>query len=204
MTAASPASPSAATDRPGVWWRLGGGMALAMLLLVVVGYFRGPASTLAALHEAARARDSAAMARLVDGESLRHSLGRLLLQQTGAALPEDGGNDQKLLSQFIVAGALVRPMVETLVAPEGVLALLQGRIAPRPLGDATPSRTEMVWSGLSTVRATVLGAAGDPSLILVLRRHGLSWRLAGVEAVPPPSSSVKPGQLPGTQRPDGK
>ena len=105
---------------------------------------------------------------------------------------------------IIVAGALVRPMVETLVAPEGVLALLQGRIAPRPLGDATPSRTELVWSGLSTVRATVLGAAGDPSLILVLRRKGLSWRLAGVEAVPPPSSSVKPGQLPGTQRPDGK
>jgi len=204
VTTVPGASPSAETDRPGVWWRLGGGMVVALLLLTAVGYFRGPASTLAALHDAARARDSAAVAGLIDGEALRHSLGRLLLQQTGAALPEDGGNDQKLLSQFIVVGALVRPVVETLVTPEGILALLQGRIAPRPLGDATPSRTELAWSGLSTVRAMVMGAAGEPSLILVLRRHGLSWRLAGVEAVPQSSSTLKPGQPTGAGRSDGK
>ena len=57
-------------------------MVVALLLLTAVGYFRGPASTLAALHDAARARDSAAVAGLIDGEALRHSLGRLLLQQT--------------------------------------------------------------------------------------------------------------------------
>ena len=178
-------------------------MVVALLLLTAVGYFRGPASTLAALHDAARARDSAAVAGLIDGEALRHSLGRLLLQQTGAALPEDGGNDQKLLSQFIVAGALVRPVVETLVTPEGILALLQGRIAPRPLGDATPSRTELAWSGLSTVRATVMGAAGEPSLILVLRSSasigaiGVSRPVSGSK---PTTSSSRPKTSPPWRR----
>ncbi len=94
------ASPPTESVRSSVWWRVGGGLALALLVLVGIGFFRGPAGTLAALHEAARARDSAAMARLIDGEALRHSLGRLLLQQTGAALPDDGGNDRQLLSQF--------------------------------------------------------------------------------------------------------
>ena len=47
-------------------------MVVALLLLTAVGYFRGPASALAALHDAARARDSAAVAGLIDGEALRH------------------------------------------------------------------------------------------------------------------------------------
>ena len=198
------ASPPTESVRSSVWWRVGGGLALALLVLVGIGFFRGPAGTLAALHEAARARDSAAMARLIDGEALRHSLGRLLLQQTGAALPDDGGNDRQLLSQFIVAGALVRPVVETQVTPEGILALLQGRIGPRPLTDAPLPRTEMAWSGLSTVRATVMGAAGDPALVLVLRRDGLSWKLAGVESVPEKAITLKPVPPPAARRPDGR
>ena len=178
-------------------------MALALLVLVVVGFFRGPASTLDALREAARSRDAAELARRIDGQALRHSLGRLLLQQTGAALPEDGGNDRQLMSQFIIAGALVKPLVETLVTPEGIAALLQGHIGPRPLNDAPTPRTDLAWSGLSTVRATVMGAAGDPSLILVLRRNGLSWQLAGVEAVDEASVKLKPTPPSGARRPDG-
>ncbi len=189
--------------RLGAWGRLGGGMALALLVLVVVGFFRGPASTLDELREAARSRDAAELARRIDGPALRHSLGRLLLQQTGAALPEDGGNDRQLMSQFIIAGALVKPLVETLVTPEGIAALLQGHIGPRPLNDAPPPRTDLAWSGLSTVRATVMGAAGDPSLVLVLRRNGLSWQLAGVEAVDYGSNRVKPVPPP-VRRPDGQ
>jgi hypothetical protein len=189
--------------RLGAWGRLGGGMALALLVLVVVGFFRGPASTLDALREAARNRDAAELARRIDGPALRHSLGRLLLQQTGAALPEDGGNDRKLMSQFIIAGALVKPLVETLVTPEGIAALLQGHIGPRPLSDAPRPRTDLTWSGLSTVRATVMGAAGDPSLILVMRRNGLSWQLAGVEAVDEASVKLKPAPPSGARRPDG-
>ena len=36
------------------------------------------------------------------------------------------------------------------------------------------------WT-LSTVRGTVMTPAGEPGLVLLLRRDGLSWRLAGVE-----------------------
>ena len=41
-----------------------------------------------------------------------------VVQQTGAALPEDGGNDRQLMSQFIIAGALVKPLVEEAKAHE--------------------------------------------------------------------------------------
>lgn len=207
MAATDPTDDAAAptvSGRFAVWARLGGGLALAVLVLLVVSFFRGPATTLQALREASQTRNTTELARHIDGEALRHSLGRLLLQQTGAALSPDTINDRQLLSQFIVAGALVRPVVETLVTPEGIAALLQGHIGPRPLNDTPPPRTDLAWSGLSTVRAMVMGAAGEPSLILVLRRHGLSWRLAGVEAVPQSSSTLKPGQPTGAGRSDGK
>ena len=207
MTATDPTDDAAAptvSGRFAVWARLGGGLALAVLVLLVVSFFRGPATTLQALREASRTRNTAELARHIDGEALRHSLGRLLLQQTGAALSPDTINDRQLLSQFIVAGALVRPVVETLVTPEGIAALLQGHIGPRPLYAGPPPRIETAWSGLSTVRATVMGAAGDPTLVLVLRRNGLSWRLAGVEAVEASSIKLFPSPPPAASRPDGR
>ena len=111
MAATDPTDAAAAPRAPSrfaVWGRLGGGLALAVLVLLVVSFFRGPATTLQALREASQTRNTTELARHIDGEALRHSLGRLLLQQTGAALSPDTINDRQLLSQFIVAGALVR------------------------------------------------------------------------------------------------
>lgn len=177
------------TERFGGLTRLAAGAAIALVLFSVIGFVRGPAATVDALRDAAGRRDTAEIARRTDGPALRHSLGRLLLQQTGAALPEDGGNDRQMLGQFIIAGALVKPLVETLVTPEGIAALLEGQIAARPVAprgagsDPRPaSKISFEWNGLSTVRGTVMTPAGDPGLVLVLQRDGLSWRLAGVEA----------------------
>lgn len=176
-------------ERFGGLARLAAGVTIALVLLAIFGFLRGPEATVSALRDAAARRDAAELGRRIDGPALRHSLGRLLLQQTGAALPDDGGNDRQMLSQFIVAGALVKPLVETLVTPEGIAALLEGQIAPRPVAPRgagsdprPPPKISFAWSGLSTVRGTVMTPAGDPGLVLLLRRDGLSWRLAGVEA----------------------
>jgi hypothetical protein len=130
----------------------------------------------------------AEISRRIDGPALRHSLGRLLLQQMGTALPDDRGDNRQLLSQFIISGALVRPLVETLLTPEGLAALLDGEINPRrvlPGGAGTaqrpPPKIDTRWRNLSTVHAAVMTPAGDTRLVLVLHRDGLNWRLAGVE-----------------------
>ena len=173
--------------------RYGAGVALALLLLAAVALLRGPAATLDALRDAAVRRDTAEIARRIDGPALRHSLGRLLLQQMGMALPDDGGDNRQLLSQFIISGALVKPLVETLVTPEGIAALLDGQIAARrllPFGAGTeqrpPPKISTSWHSGSTVHATVMTPAGDALLVLVLVRNGLTWRLAGVEAATVP------------------
>ena len=183
---------SAVTDatgrRFGAYARFGAGIALALLILAVVGFLRAPETTVEAIRDAAARRDTAELARRIDHGALKQSLGRLLLRQMGMAMPDDGGDNRKLMSQFIVAGALVAPLVETLVTPEGIAALLEGQIAaPRvPAPGAAPDqrpppKIHYAWSGLSTVRGTVMTPAGEALLVLVLRRDGLTWRLAGVE-----------------------
>lgn len=185
-------------ERFGGLTRLAVGATIALVLFAVIGFVRGPEAAVDALRAAAARRDTAEITRRTDGPALRHSLGRLLMQQTGAALPEDGGNDRQMLGQFIIAGALVKPLVETLVTPEGIAALLEGQIAARPVAPLQagsdprpPSKISFAWNGLSTVRGTVMTAAGDPGLILVLRRDGISWRLAGVEAQ---TTTVRPAR----------
>jgi hypothetical protein len=179
--------------------RYGVGLGLALCLLALIGLLRGPQATLDALREATVRRDTAEIARRIDGPALRQSLGRLLLQQMGTAMPDDGGDNRKLLSQFIISGALVRPLVESLLTPEGLAALLDGQIAPRRMalpsgvpGAGTAPLINTRWRNLSTVGAAVMTPAGDALLVLVLHRDGLTWRLAGVETEAPAATVSLP------------
>ncbi len=169
------------------WGWVATGVVVFVLVALTVMLLRGPQDTLEAIHQAAASRDSAAIERNVDLPALKHSLGRLLLQQVGGALPDDKGDNRKMMGQFMLAGALVGPLVETIVTPDGIGALLRGQIAARAIGGGGAQgplpKYQQTWDGLSAVRATALSADGDPgSLVLVLRRHGLFWKLAGVEA----------------------
>ena len=159
--------------------------ALLVLVVLAVLLLRGPQATLDAIGEAAAKRDNAQIARHVDLPALKHSLGRLMLQQMGAALPDDKGNNRQMMGQFVIAGALVGPLVETLVTPDGIGALLRGQIAARAAGGAVNGPMpayRLSWDGLSSVRAAMLSSDGEPgALLLVLRRDGIRWKLAGVE-----------------------
>lgn len=179
------AAPTTGETRRLPWGRIGVVATLLALAALVVVVLRGPQNTLDALDQAAARRDSAELARRADLPALKQSLGRVLLQQVGGALPDDKGDNRKMLSQFIIAGALIGPLVDTLVTPEGIGALLRGQIAARAAGGTAAGQLpayKQSWEGLSTVRATAISADGDPGpLVLVLRRDGLSWKLAGVE-----------------------
>jgi len=179
------AAPTTGEARRLPWGRIGAVAMLLALAALVVVVLRGPQNTLDALDQAAARRDGAELARRADLPALKQSLGRVLLQQVGGALPDDKGDNRKMLSQFIIAGALIGPLVDTLVTPEGIGALLRGQIAARAAGGTAAGQLpayKQSWEGLSTVRATAISADGDPGpLVLVLRRDGLTWKLAGVE-----------------------
>lgn len=184
---ADPAGPAPAWH---LWARWGGGLALVGLLLVVASLVRGPGGALQSLRQAAERRDTAALDARVDFPALKHSLGRYVLQQMGAALPDDQGDDRALLKQFFVSAALVAPLVDTLVTPEGLAALVDGQVAPRRVNTpgaptaGPPARTDVSWTSPTTARATVLDPTGEPRLVLLMRREGLTWRLVGVERPP--------------------
>jgi acetyl-CoA acetyltransferase family protein len=141
--------------------------------------------------------DGAALAQLTDVNALQHSLGRVLLQQMGASLPDEKDNPTKFLGQFIIAGALATPLAHALTTPEGMAMLLDGQIAPRrdPAAGAasgdTAARTRIRFSDLSTARATVDTPGGNGALVLVLHREGLRWRWVGVELPPVDASSSR-------------
>lgn len=193
----NPTPPQAGGPSRSGLWRAAAGVALAVLLLAALAFWRGPASTLADLRAAAARRDGAALAQLTDMNALQHSLGRVLLQQMGASLPDEKDNPTKFLGQFIIAGALATPLAHALTTPEGMAMLLDGQIAPRrdPAAGAasgdTAARTRIRFSDLSTARATVDTPGGNGALVLVLHREGLRWRWVGVELPPVDASSSR-------------
>ena len=135
------------------WGWVATGVVVFVLVALTVMLLRGPQDTLEAIHQAAASRDSAAIERNVDLPALKHSLGRLLLQQVGGALPDDKGDNRKMMGQFMLAGALVGPLVETIVTPAKIV---KPQASQRISGPATPD-TIMT----QTRPATKAAAAGD-------------------------------------------
>jgi hypothetical protein len=184
----NPTSPGAGGHSRCGLWRAAAGVALAVLLLAAFAFWRGPASTpLSDLRAAAARRGGAALAQLTDVDALRHSLGRVLLQQMAASIPDEKDSPTQFLGQFIIAGALATPLAQAFTTPEGMAMLLDGQIPPRrdPAAGAargdTAARTRIRFSDVSTARATVDTPGGNGALVLVLHREGLRWRWVGVE-----------------------
>jgi hypothetical protein len=91
------------------------------------------------------------------------------------------------LSEFEAAlvGAFVSPVVDALVSPAGLSAMLNGR-APE-LDDAPPvtimnkALITMRYQGLNHFRVTMSDGADAPQTIsMVFRRKGLAWRMVAI------------------------
>lgn len=169
---------------------------LAVLLAVGAHVAAGPYLTVRAIRTAIQQQDAAALSRQVDFPALRASLkaqlGDRLLRAAGVE------SQASLLGSIglSLAGGLVNGVVETLVTPVGLGALMEGRKvwkrigdglarpdladpasaapAPEPLRDA-----EYRYESLSRFTATVRDEDGNP-VVFVLTRDGLRWRLSDV------------------------
>jgi len=181
--------------------------ALAALLAYVA---TGPYRTVDAIREAVKAEDPRALAKQVDFPALRSSLkaqlSDRLLREAG---PEAQASPFSALG-LALANGLVGGMVDAMVTPVGLAAIMEGRrtwrridgfgaLPPSPSSapaDADAESREPLHDAVyhyespSRFTATVRDESGRP-VVFVLTRDGLDWNLSDIRL--PPSDTFENG-----------
>ncbi|TBR09003.1 MAG: DUF2939 domain-containing protein [Lysobacter sp.] len=174
-------------------------IALTLLAALVLGAYvaAGPFLTVRAIRDAVERGDTRSLATQVDFELVRASVRAQLEDYLARRMGEGAATDplRQLASQ--VTGAMTGGVVEALVTPAGIGALLQGRSVvrramgyPPEAGAAPAPGTPPVafdplrgatyrYVSASRFDATVQNADGVP-IVFVFTRSGLRWRLTDV------------------------
>lgn len=143
---------------------------------------------------AVEARDSARLARHVDFPALKQSV-KAQFSERIAPAPGSDGTGASPLRAFgsALAGALVNPLVEALLTPEGLAVVMRGN-RPGTLGSGRSGKEPQVpdpgadtesamgYEGFDrfVIRVKKKGSADEP-IGFVLHREGLiRWKLAGL------------------------
>lgn len=162
----------------------------AAILIVAAGvtwYLASPAWTLHQMKAAADANDPDALNSYIDYPALRENL----KAEMTARMAAEADKDKSGLGGIGLAlgKAVVGPMVDGLVTPAGMRAALMARrdegltkAVPQPDSALRlPDHPLIVRHGLSEF---LVASKQQPRSGLVFRRHGLSWKLSGVELPP--------------------
>ncbi len=155
-------------------------LAIVLALLAVAAsaaFVAAPGLALRALRADIEAGDHGALAHRVDFPALRSSL---TAELTRTALAEAGaGGGAAALVGGAVGQAVVAPVVDRLVTPEGVAALLRGRTDPRQDGEPSTVDLSTRYRGLARFEIVVAHERG-PRVALLFRRRPLGGVLHGV------------------------
>ncbi|MGZ2411907.1 DUF2939 family protein [Sphingomonas sp. F9_3S_D5_B_2] len=165
-------------------------MAIVLVVVLAVGgwWYASPLWTLHELRAASEERNAAKVSRYVDYPALRQDLkGDLRRYITGqfakSPVSEGGGK-----MGTAVALALLGPIVDSAVSPEGVAAMFArqkqlGARAGAKAGPVTASEDPIIErDGFDTFRVR----DKDPAKgALVFRRSGLGWKLSAVDLPAP-------------------
>lgn len=165
---------------------------LAVLLFAYVA--AGPYLAINGIRTALAERDVGALERHVDFPALRVNMKAHVedyIVRQGGGLAESGGLLGAIGLQ--VAGGLGGAVVDTMVTPIGLGALLQGHGmwkratgqtvdgdtygAPQPVDPLKDARLH--YESASRFTATASGADGEP-VVAVFQRQGLRWRLVDI------------------------
>ncbi|MFL6635173.1 MAG: DUF2939 domain-containing protein [Massilia sp.] len=153
-------------------------LAAGALLLVAVTSFASPWWTLHSLRGAAARHDGGAVAAQVDFPALRTSV----KEQMQASLKRDMGYGAGL------AMALVNPLVDAVVTPAGVAAMVEhgkvsiGKAHPAPAAAEPAPPSDKPHYALRYRGWNSFAVTADDGGSFVFRRDGLwRWKLAGIE-----------------------
>jgi hypothetical protein len=143
---------------------------------------------------AADANDSGALDSYIDYPALREDLKAEVMGQATAEAQKDKSGLRGL--GLAIGTAMIGPVIDGLVTPAGMRAALsakrdQAEIKAAPGGASAlrvPDDPVIVRRGLSEF---LVASKRQPMSGLVFKRHGLSWKLSGVD-LPPNNSSQLP------------
>ena len=162
-------------------WKLA---AVAAALIVIasgtVWYYASPLWTLKGMKDAAQSHDADALNAYIDYPALRKSLKAELKARMTAEARKDNSGFGALGMAF--GSAVMGPMIDGLVSPAGMRAALlaerQENTPPAASVLHLPKQPVIVRRNLSEF---LVASRGQPDSGLVFERHGLSWKLSGVE-----------------------
>jgi hypothetical protein len=168
-------------------WKIAAVVA-ALIVIAASGlwYFESPAWTLKGMKDAAQSNDADALNAYIDYPALRESLKAELMARMMTGARKDKSGFGALEMAF--GSAMIGPMIDGLVSPAGMrAALLESRQAntatagPAASALHVPKQPVIVRRNFSEF---VVTAKDQPHSGLVFKRHGLSWKLSGVELTP--------------------
>ncbi|MEN1928203.1 DUF2939 domain-containing protein [Luteimonas sp. MJ250] len=181
--------------------------AVAALLLALLAWVgSGPWRTIDGIRQAVKTEDARALARHVDFPALRTSLKPQVQDRIVRAAGAEAQSGPFAAFGLTVATGLAGGLVDAMVTPAGLGALMEGRkVWNRVGGIPPPTRSDtgaqpdpipdprLRFESLSRMSATV--TLDDRSeLVLVLTRNGTRWRLSEIRL---PAPDAPPTAAPG-------
>jgi hypothetical protein len=161
------------------------GLAAAiMIALGVAWYFGSPWYTLRQMKSAAKANDAAALSSYIDYESLREDLKSEFMAQMMAEASKDKSGFGAL--GVALGSALIGPAIDGMVSPAGVRAMMlskQNKDSAQS-ADARAAPVKVESDPVIERRSFsefVVRSKSDPDGGMVFTRHGLGWKLGGVD-----------------------
>lgn len=133
--------------------------------------------------------DPALMAPLLDLDALKSNIKNREAAKLSQAAPKDGPGALMGLFGQALADSVIGALVQGVVSPEGVLAMLRGAAASAPEipGKAPKTPSERLFGQASTELigfnryVATAHLKGDAVLRLVFARTGTAWRLSDIE-----------------------
>ena len=168
-------------------------IAAAALALLAAGWWLvSPWWSLRGMKAAAEAGDAAAFADYVDFPALRDDMKAELRAQLVAEARARGGAAAAAGAAF--AAAFAGPAIDAFVTPEGVRAAFVAGAAHRAAGSPGAAAFDLGDDPDVTRRGVnefLLHRADRPDTGLVFTRHGLGWKLSGIELAPSAPSPAR-------------
>jgi predicted small secreted protein len=166
-------------------------LVVAALLALAVYVAAGPYRTVHAIGDAIERQDAAALSKQVDFPALRGSLKAQLTDRLVRGAGDDVQASALGAIGLSIAGGLVGGVVDTMVTPLGLGAIMEGRkvgkrftdtFSPAPAGTtARKPFADAVYRYESASRFTATVGANDPQpVVFVVTRDGLRWRLSDI------------------------
>ena len=174
---------------------------VAALLALLAWAGSGPWRAIEGIRQAVKTEDARALARHVDFPALRASLKPQVQDRLVRAAGVDAQSGPFAAFGLAVASGISAGLVDAMVTPAGLGALMEGRKVwnrvggiPPPTRSDTSAQPEPIpaarlrFESVSRATATVTMDDGG-ELDLVLTRKGLRWRLAEMRLPPPAEPS---------------